>query len=355
MPAKSTFLIWQIAFTYVGALVGAGFASGQELVQFFVVFGEKGIGGAVLAGCLFGLLGFLLFRVVSREKIKHFGHLLRFLFGPGMALLVEGLLNIFLLLSLAVMFVAGGSLGHQLWGVPDGWGFGLMAIACALVLLRGWEGVLWLNTFLIPGLIFFTVLIALFSLGGSGLSAPVWASLNLVGGNWCLATALYVAYNFVLAAVVLASLGNIRSREGERGVLLGGFLLAVLAGIVSGALFWQEPRVLQAAMPLLVIAQGLHPWGGWLYSFFLWAAIFTTALGIAFGLLRRWEMIFPGPRLITIVFCLAPTLLFASWSFPQMIRIIYPVIGYVGFLFILVLLGRVLPAEIALQRQKRKY
>lgn len=37
----------------VGALVGAGFASGRELVTFFVSFGVKGLGGILLMTSLF--------------------------------------------------------------------------------------------------------------------------------------------------------------------------------------------------------------------------------------------------------------------------------------------------------------
>ena len=47
----------KLAFTYVGALVGAGFATGQELVRFFVNFETDGLKGVVLAGIGFALLG----------------------------------------------------------------------------------------------------------------------------------------------------------------------------------------------------------------------------------------------------------------------------------------------------------
>ena len=42
MNKKNTLLVWQVAFTYIGALVGAGFASGQELLKFLLYSGEKG-------------------------------------------------------------------------------------------------------------------------------------------------------------------------------------------------------------------------------------------------------------------------------------------------------------------------
>ena len=46
-----------VAMTYIGAVVGAGFASGQELWQFFARWGFSGWLGILLAGLLFALAG----------------------------------------------------------------------------------------------------------------------------------------------------------------------------------------------------------------------------------------------------------------------------------------------------------
>ena len=41
-----------VAGLYVGAIIGAGFASGREIWQFFGLFGEKGIYGVVIFAIL---------------------------------------------------------------------------------------------------------------------------------------------------------------------------------------------------------------------------------------------------------------------------------------------------------------
>lgn len=352
MTKKNILSIWQVAFTYIGALVGAGFASGQELLKFFTVFGKKGVMGAVISGFLFGIFGFLVFRVVTREKIENYGQLLGFLFGKRIALFVEGLLSLFLLLCLAVMFVAGGSLFHQLWSFPFGWGFFLTALVVGSVLLWGQEGVLWLNTVLIPGLILLSLVIAVLSLCPRGLTVATIAQLNLVGENWLLATCLYVSYNFILGSVILASLGDLDKKGGEKGVLLGGLILGLMAGLISFALLKQFSYVKKQTIPLLVLAYGIHPSLGWAYSFMLWVAIFTTALSIGFGLLKRGEQLLPLPKVFIIALLFASTLPFLYWSFPQMITTIYPFIGYGGFVFLAVLLFKTLPAEIIFRWRK---
>ena len=93
MHKKKILVTLQVAFTYIGALVGAGFASGQESLQFFTVFGANGIIGAVFSGLLFGLFGLLVIKITSREKMSNYGQLLQYLFGRKASVFLEVLLS----------------------------------------------------------------------------------------------------------------------------------------------------------------------------------------------------------------------------------------------------------------------
>ncbi len=56
MRTKQSYInIFKIAGAYIAYVIGSGFATGQEIVQFFTVYGEGGIAGMVL--CTFLLLG----------------------------------------------------------------------------------------------------------------------------------------------------------------------------------------------------------------------------------------------------------------------------------------------------------
>ena len=43
---------WKIAFAYIGVIVGAGLSSGQDLLQYFISFGQIGLIGVLLLGLL---------------------------------------------------------------------------------------------------------------------------------------------------------------------------------------------------------------------------------------------------------------------------------------------------------------
>ena len=49
--------VLNVAVMYVGAIMGAGFASGRETWQFFGVFGYKGIIGALIFAVVFLITG----------------------------------------------------------------------------------------------------------------------------------------------------------------------------------------------------------------------------------------------------------------------------------------------------------
>lgn len=44
---------WQIAAVYVGTVIGAGFATGREIMEFFTRYGTAGTVGIIISGCLF--------------------------------------------------------------------------------------------------------------------------------------------------------------------------------------------------------------------------------------------------------------------------------------------------------------
>jgi uncharacterized membrane protein YkvI len=61
-------LLAKISTAYIGAVIGAGFASGQEIMQFFILHDGKGLTGAVLATLLFSYLG----NRLLTNNLKHF-------------------------------------------------------------------------------------------------------------------------------------------------------------------------------------------------------------------------------------------------------------------------------------------
>jgi uncharacterized membrane protein YkvI len=99
-----------LVMAYLGAVIGAGFASGQEIVQFFVNYGTRGLQGGFIAGILFALSGALLLNVAHNHNISNYQELLDFLFGRTWGRIVDFMLAAFLFLGISTMIAASGAI-----------------------------------------------------------------------------------------------------------------------------------------------------------------------------------------------------------------------------------------------------
>lgn len=337
MQKNSAVLTWQIALTYVGTIIGAGFASGQEIASFFTPFGWKGLYGTILAGLLFAALGGSIVHTAGIKKTKNYRQFIKGIFGEKLVRIVDVFLLFFLWGGLVVMLVAGGSLYAKMLSSPLGVGFLFTAIVVYVSLLMGLDGILWLNTALVPGMILLCGGIAglsIFNTNPAHSSAS--PEIMLVAENWFFASLLYVAYNSVLGAVVLASLGDRPNGPCKKGAFIGGLFLGILATIICLALLVQGEQITNEELPMLALALKINPLIGWFYSLILWVAILTTALSNGFGLLRRLEEIAIIPRPLLAVLLLIPAAPFVGWPFPGIIRTVYPLLGYGGLLLMAV-------------------
>jgi uncharacterized membrane protein YkvI len=58
-----------LIFSIIGTLIGAGFASGQEMYLFFYRFGICGIFGLLLCSILIGMVIYKTFLIIHQKKI----------------------------------------------------------------------------------------------------------------------------------------------------------------------------------------------------------------------------------------------------------------------------------------------
>ena len=58
-----------IVLVIIGALVGAGFASGQEIFSFFYLYGENGIYGILIMSILIGILIYRVLKIIYKNEI----------------------------------------------------------------------------------------------------------------------------------------------------------------------------------------------------------------------------------------------------------------------------------------------
>ena len=123
-----------VAMSVVGLIVGAGFSSGQEVLQYFVAFGKMGIWGAVIVAVLMSAAGMIVLQLGSYFQADEHAGVLRTI-GTTTVSWILDIGIVFTLFSVGfVMLAGGGSNLNQQFGIPSWVG---SAILLVLVLLRG--------------------------------------------------------------------------------------------------------------------------------------------------------------------------------------------------------------------------
>lgn len=341
---------WAIAGTFIGTVVGAGFASGQETVQFFTNFGPAGAAGLVLATTLFVGFGRRMLQVGCHYAAFSYQPVVQHAFGTRLAPAVDWLLTLILLATAAAMASGAGATLAEQFGWNRWFGAGLVVVAATATVLTGISGVVAAIAFVAPLLIVSIVVISVYSLSWSGgLQAaldwpgiPAATPLHL----WWLSAPLYVAYNMLLAAPVLAPLGaQARDpRAGGRGGLLGGVGLGLGAAAIHFSVAARMPEAAGFDIPMLYTAGTLPGWVPLSYTVLLLSEVYTTAVAMLFGFASRISP--SGRRFRTTVLlggCIS--LAGAGFRFADVVGTLYPVVGVVGLVLLLGLL-RPLPPRV---------
>lgn len=325
---------FKIASIYIGTVIGAGFASGQEIMQFFTKYGIRGLYGILVASLLFSLIGSFILLKVYRYRIQSYDQLLRPALGSVIGSLMEGLLSLLLLSGYCIMLAGSGALFQQQFGLPKAFGILFMSLITFIIFLFSIRGLAWINTMVVPILFMGIIGIGTWVIFHCGLtlSNEVGSSFNIYTGNWITSALLYVSYNSIGAAVVMCSLLPLinSSKAAWGGGIMGGLGLGLLAMflLIPTLILYTDIHGIEIPMMAIATKVGSPIKVG--YGILLWLAMLTTAIADGFVLIQSIEKRMPTYHVLNcLIFCMAAIPL-ANLGFKNLVNTLYPAFGYIG-------------------------
>ena len=332
-----------IATLFIGTVIGAGFASGQEIIQFFGNYGFKGIIGTLIVGLCFTILSIVImftarninsvvFEEVAVPNIK------------ALRIFVNVIITFLTFGILVVMIAGAGAMLNTLTGFNPLIGNVLITIIIITVSWFGTESMLNSFNVVVPIMIVIAIITGILGIAnGPGKAFMLPVAAQTISKNWFLSALLFVSYNFALSLAVLAPLG-VKSKDKKSiviGSIIGGVTLGSVATLLCIAIVKNFKLVSNSALPVFIIAQNQNKFLGWAYGFVLLAAIFTTAEGILFALLERFSQykvqLLKNRRVMLVLISLL-ALIGSNVGFSKLVSILYPINGYLGFFIIAFLL-----------------
>lgn len=334
MRPPTAFTAWQVAGAYAGTVVGAGFASGQEILRFFTLFGRHGIWGIALATALFALAGVATMRLGAAVAARSHRDVLVALGGGGFGGLADAVVTGFLFAGTGVMMAGAGAIAGEQFGLPPWVGSLALAVATLLTVLLGLVGVVRATAVVVPALIGGVVALTGYALlEPPPAPAPAGAAVATPAAPWWwLAAVLYASYNGVLALSVLAPLG--RETQDARLQIIGGAAgaaaLGLTAMLIHQAMYRQLGTVAAFEVPLLEVARRQSPLAGMGYALVLLAEIYTTAVAGLYGVTARLAPEGGSAYRWACVGLTAAAFALSRLGFADLVGTLYPLAGYLG-------------------------
>lgn len=161
---------FQIGSAFVGLIVGAGFASGQEVMQYFTSFGIWGTVGGIVATLLFIFLGYTFAQLGTDLQATSHKGVIYHIGGRYIGAILDVLITFFLFGVAVVMFAGSGSTFEQMFGINTMVGSIIMVTLTILTLLLNTQKIISIIASVTPYLITVIFIILIYSIFTMDLS-----------------------------------------------------------------------------------------------------------------------------------------------------------------------------------------
>jgi uncharacterized membrane protein YkvI len=308
-------------FLIMGTTIGAGYASGRELWQFF---GHESVLAIFLFTILFISSCNIILRISFEQETIHYIPVLKTLVGKKLTGIYDFMILLYLY-STTVVMLAGGGATLNTFHFPYWSGVGVIVILLVLLFFWDVKGMLSMNSLLIPILVVLLLGILLYFLVNYGNGFPLDLEKQ---SNWPSAFT-FTSLNILPLIAVLSAIGQDIKQKGEiwiaslgSGVILGG-----ISFLYNQSLITVSSDIILYEIPLFAILKQFPYFMIIVMSVLLWAAIYTTAASGVFGIISRFRSLIKWPFWLLALLLLLTMIPLTSFGFATLVSVLYPIYG----------------------------
>lgn len=320
-----------LVFSIIGTLIGAGFASGQEMYLFFYRYGVNGILGLVLCSSLMAGVIYKTFIIIHDKQIHSYKDFLNTIFGSERLSFISNIIvNAFLLVTFYIMISGFGAYFEQRFQISSVIGASIFSFLCFFVLVKDIEGVKKVNSIIVPILIVVIFIIGILSIKRLDVT-------NLVNEKnsfkWILQAIVYCSYNMILVIPVLVSFGKYISSKKQIVIvsILSGVIVFVLAISIFLVLTSVTVDYSKIEMPAVYAIDKNFSWISGIYGSVILLSIFSTAISIGISFLKNITKDRNSFPQIVAIMCISGVII-SNFGFSNLVKSLFPIFGYLGII-----------------------
>lgn len=329
--------ILKTLFVIIGTLIGAGFASGQEIYIFFYKYGWCGIIGIIISAFIIGIVIQKVLNIAREENITNYKDLMKKIIKKEKNLKkFNMLINIFILITFYIMIAGFGAYFQEQIGINSIIGSLILAILCFLVFLKDISGLIKVNQIIIPVLIVSLIIIGIQIIDINKVCTVNNYLKEDITIKWCLDSILYSSYNTILLIPALINLRKmIKSKKESRLLsLLVIICVIILSLIIFFMLFEVDVKIEELEMPVVYVVSRYSILFKTIYGFIILSSIFTTSISLGTSFLENVAYSKQDYKRYAILICMSSVIV-SKVGFANLVNFLYPVFGYIGMIQII--------------------
>lgn len=317
----------------IGTIIGAGFASGREILDFFNIYEDKGIISICISSLFFGFVIIFTSLVIKKYNIREYKDLI------NRNKILNFVLQVFSFICFSIMISGVGAFFEEYLNMNFWSGTAIAASVCYLIFLYNFKGIEVISSFLVPIIVVGIIRIGIYDYSGIELVNDFSNITNKnYTGNFIVSAILYASYNSLILVPVLLNFAEHKLNNTK--IFNMGIITFIILGILMFLIYKVNnifyPNIMAYELPNMKIASFISKRMQVIYGFVILSAIFTTAFSSGFSFLKMKS--YKNYEKNALLLCISGFLC-ARIGFSNLINICFPVFGYLGiFQIILILL-----------------
>lgn len=334
------------AGAFIAFLIGSGFATGQEILQYFSSYGYWGVLGTITVLVLLLYVGISFITVGQQQKFEKGSYIFKYYCGNVLGTFFDYFSILFMYLSFIVMLSGASATLNQHFNLPTFVGGITMAVLASITVLLGLNKLVEIIGKIGPIIVILSISLGLITIfnnfDGLSKSNEIVHTLTLTRAstNWFFASGSYVGFCMLWLAGFLSSMGATANskKEAAFGAAFGaiGFSLAVI--ITALGLLSCIEDVAGSQIPVLILAEKIHPILATIFSIIIVTGIYTTAVPLLWSVSSRFakdqSIKF---KILTILLAIIGLIVGIVLPYAKLINIVYVINGYVGILLLVIM------------------
>ncbi len=282
---------WKSVFTVMGAVlafnIGTGFATGQEVMQYFSVFGWWSALTAVAFAATMAIGIYCLAYASERFNLTTGEQVLKYYLGKGLGTVINYFYIFYLYMCVIVMYTGAASSLKEQYGAPMWVGAAIIAGTCCITSLFGLKSIVNIISKIGPILILIALVISLIAVVRGITSGSLVKGVELVSSGKI--EHMKASNSWLIAGIILATSTilwypnfavELKQEHSMKNLMIGqtiGNSLVGAAEFVMGlAMIANISQVADLDVPFLYVASHIVKGFGSIYAIMIFAALFTT-------------------------------------------------------------------------------